>query len=394
MTARNARFYYYNISIGETAHAAVGECRGYADVYPGSQPTDPLECFDDQMDSDALLDRLLEEDLAAEMRRASVDALSRELDGIRDRPGQQAYRWMLLRAARIARSRDRIAVSDDLTELAMKEASWLVTPSALEASGPLDVPVSVTVQDGPPVDHVIQAQLDELSIPTGPDLETKYRFTDLTRETDALAVALAPTTWTSATKFHTAVLRDPAWTSRLPDGRWVTPIPFGDRLLPGIAVVHAIVMTSDDKVIAAQRSARMSYAPSHWSVSFEEQLNEKDIGHDEDAFIAAARRGFHEEFGVEMNVRDIVTLTTVMQTDLLNLGMVMLLRPLVTAEQIRDSWMSVAKDGWEAQEVLGIPLDGLSARIERLGRLHPTSELRGLAVRRWLLAQREGPGMP
>jgi hypothetical protein len=101
--------------------------------------------------------------------------------------------------------------------------------------------------------------------------------------------------------------------------------------------VHAIIMTSDDKVIAAQRSAEVNYAPQHWSVSFEEQLNGSDIGHKQDAFTAAARRGFTEEFGAELAARDVTPLTTVMQVDLLNLGIVMLLRPSPAVVQTRNT---------------------------------------------------------
>lgn len=150
------------------------------------------------MTRDALLDQLVEEDPSVEVRQASLDALSRQLERIRDAVQQQTFRMLLLRAARIAKSRGSTAVSNDLTALAMKDASLLVTPGALEACGPLDVPIRVTVQDGPPVDAVIQKQLQELRIPTGPDLETKYRFTGLTYKRGAAAVNLAPTTWTSA----------------------------------------------------------------------------------------------------------------------------------------------------------------------------------------------------
>jgi hypothetical protein len=355
--------------------------------YASNPATEALGCFDNPMDRDALLDQLLEEDPSADVRRAFLDALSGQLGRIGDAAEQQAFRMLLLRAARIAKSRDRAAVANDLTGLAMKDASWLITPDALEASGPPHMPIRATVHDGPPIDAVIEARLEEMSLPASPDLETKYRFTSLMHKKDALAVTLAPTTWTSARRFHTAVQRDPAWASKLPDGRWITPLPFGDRLLPGIAVVHAIIVTSDNEVIAAQRSAETSYAPLHWSVSFEEQLNQKDVGHDEDAFTAAARRGFDEEFGAEIPARNVVPLTTVMQIDLLNLGMIMLLRPPMTAEEIRDSWQSVAKDRWEAKEVHSLPLNGLDAGIASLSLLHPSSELRCLAVQRWLLTQ-------
>jgi hypothetical protein len=340
------------------------------------------------MTRDALLDQLVQENLPAEVRRAALDALRCQLRTTEDARQQQALRMLLLRAARIAMtSGGSSAVTGDLTALAMEDASWLITPSALEASSPLNTPIRVSVQDGPPVDASIEAQLQQMSLPNSPDLEAKYRFTAINVKRDALAVVLAPTTWTSAKRFHAAVQRDPAWASKLPDGRWATPVPFGDQLLPGIAVVHAIIVTSDQQVIAAQRSSDVSYSPLHWSVSFEEQLSEKDFSHNHDAFTAAAQRGLHEEFGGEIPAENIVPLATVMQMDLLNLGIIMLLRPPMTTEEVRDSWQSVATDGWEATQVRGLPLDTLNSGLTNLRPLHPSSELRWLALRRRLFAK-------
>ncbi len=340
------------------------------------------------MDDYAMIDQLLGEDLPAEAMRAALSTLELQLNETADPGHEQAFRMLLLRWARIARSRSRTGVSNELIQLAMTDARWLVTSDALEASESLDIPVHVTVHEGPPIEATIAAQLERLTFPVGPDLETKYRFTALTRQSDALAVRLAPTTWTSANKFHAAVERDPAYASKFPDGRWITPLPFGDTLLPGIAVVHAIILTSDNQVIAAQRSREMSYSPLHWSVSFEEQLNEKDIGLAEDPFTSAARRGFNEEFGGEISAHNILPLATVMQTDVLNLGLVMLLQPPMTAHAIRESWHSMASDKWEANELRALRFDVLEATVTSLGQLHPTSMLRSLAMQRWLKTQR------
>jgi len=331
---------------------------------------------------DADLDQVVEVGIHADLRNASLYALGGQLEAAGNAADQQALRMLLLRAARIARSRG-IAVADSLVGLAIKDACWLVTPGALEACSPLGGPIRVTLRDGPPVDALVQARVEALRLSAGPELETKYRFTALNRGPDGLDVTLAPTTWTSARRFHAAVQRDPGWASKLADGRWAKPVPFGDQLLPGIAVVHAIILTSDRQVIAAERSREVNYAPLHWSVSFEEQLNEKDFGHDQDAFTVAARRGFYEEFGADVPTVDVVPLASVMQVDLLNLGVVMLLRPAMTASDIRDSWQSAARDGWEANDVRCFPLDDLAAA--NLGtQLHSTSELRCLALRRWL----------
>jgi len=370
----------------EVCNALIG-CLAHVHVYVCIPAADALGCFDHAMARDALLDQLLKEVLPAEVRRASLEALRHQLDRISDDMQQQAFRMLLLRAARIAESKGTPTVAEDLIRLAAKDARWIVTGGALEASAPLEVPIRTTLQQGPPIDSLIGAELEKLSPPPGRDLEAKFRFTDLKHAADALLISLTPTTWTTARKFQTAILHDPSWVSRLSDGTWVMPLPFGDRLLPGLAVVHAIVLTSDRHVLAALRSAELSYAPLHWSASFEEQLNEKDIGHDEDPFTAAARRGFHEEFGADIGPRDIIPLATVMQIDLLNLGIVMLLRPQFTADEIRESWRSAAKDRWEADDVCGLPVENLESALARIGSLHPTSQLRCRALRRWLTSR-------
>jgi hypothetical protein len=341
----------------------------------------------DRMTCYALLDQLVSESPGAEVRAACFAALGRQLGQIGDVAKQQGFRMQLLRAGRVAESKGMATVADDLTQLAARDARWLVTPGAVETSGLLDIPINVTVQDGPPIDAAIERGLQALSVPTGPDLETKYRIAAVKRERQALSVSLVPTTWTSAKKFHAVVEHDPGWLGKLPDGPWITPIPFGDSLLPGIAAVHAIIMSSDGAVIAAQRSAATSYRPLHWSVSFEEQLNEKDLRQHEDAFTAAARRGLKEEFGADSSAQDAVLLAAVMEISLLNLGLVFLLSLPMTARQLIDSWSSKAKDKWEANDVRAIPLDNVDAGMASLGQLHPTSELRWLALQRWLHSQ-------
>ena len=128
----------------------------------------------------------------------------------------------------LAGSAGNAEVADGLTAAAMRDSSWLVTPDALEACYSHGAPVHVTVQDGPPVDEAIEAELEKVTVPVGPSLEGKYRFTAMKCEKDALAVTLTPTTWASAKKFQTVLQRDPAWASKLPNGSWLTPLPFGD----------------------------------------------------------------------------------------------------------------------------------------------------------------------
>ncbi|MGQ0773225.1 MAG: hypothetical protein ACT4NY_02200 [Pseudonocardiales bacterium] len=194
------------------------------------------------------------------------------------------------------------------------------------------------------------------------------------------------TTWSDSNKFYAALRRDRGATSHDSTGAWIEPVPLGRTALPGIAAVHGIVLTTDDQVLLTQRSTKVDYAPLHWSASFEEQLNELDFGADEDPFTHAARRGFYEEFAADIDPTRISALSALLQLDLLNLSMVMLLRPGLTAAQIEEHWTNQAQDGWEAERLGWLPCESLHQLIRRndFSPLHSTSRLRCELLRRWI----------
>lgn len=240
---------------------------------------------------------------------------------------------------------------------------------------------------------------------TGPDLEPKYRLTSLEHlSDDTLHVRLAPTTWTLGKGFHDAILRDPGRFRHAADGSWIEPLPLGTSVLPGLAVVHAIVLTSDGKVLIAQRSAKVGYTPLHWSVSFEEQCTLEDFAPNSDMFATAARRGFLEEFGLAVPPERSCTLSALIQLDLLNLGLVVLIQPEATADEIRDRWLAEPRPAhhWEANDLTFLDahtdllcglysgdysLDGMLPSTSGEGssyELHPTSRIRCAMLARWL----------
>ncbi|MEO3807918.1 hypothetical protein ABGB17_02835 [Sphaerisporangium sp. B11E5] len=140
---------------------------------------------------------------------------------------------------------------------------------------PLDGALSLRTRiDDVPIDAGISATLRDLgNLEMGRNLEQKFRFVDLEYTPDnSLNISLAPTTWSESRSFHIALERDPLRLSRGRDGAWIEPVPLGGTVLPGIAVVHGIVLTSDAQVLFAQRNPKVGYAPLHWSASFEEQL--------------------------------------------------------------------------------------------------------------------------
>lgn len=377
---------------------ALKNCLGHAHTFVGEPAATALGCFDMSMARDALLDQLIRDVLPADVREACVRSLEDQLQRVPDAQRRQAFRCVLLHAARIARHRDALTIARRLTELALGrlhgEVGWLVEAGSLEIvpQWPLNPQVTLhaTVDNSIPADRAIDAAVEGLGkIETGPDLETKFRFTELSYGPDhAVNIRLAPTTWSRTSRFIAALQRDPALIRHSSDGAWIEPVPLGSTALPTVAAVHCIVLTADNQVLLAQRSNHVHYASAHWSVSFEEQLNEHDFDGDADPFTQAACRGFLEEFGGTLTHDRAVPLSAVMQIDLLNAVIVMLLRPDLSAAQIQERWRLGTPDAWEAQDLQSLPL----AHLDRLGYsdahqftpLHATSLLRKSLLQRWI----------
>ena len=81
-----------------------------------------------------------------------------------------------------------------------------------------------------------------------------------------------------------------------------------------------------------------------------------------------------------------VPLSLVMEIDLLNLALVVLLRPELTAAEIDEHRRDRAPDAWEAETVHWVPLhsDPLAGHAPA----HPTTALRWALLNRWCGGQR------
>lgn len=346
-----------------------------------------LEHFHDPQARAALIGLLLRPVLPEEVRIVCYEGLQRSLAAESDPATAQAFRLMLLRASRLATQRNLDTVAADLTELALSPGDWLGDTGALEVTAPFrdgtQVLIHSSFADGPPVDDEILTAVAELGeFDFGPDLEAKFRITALRANVaeHTLTARLAPTTWTASRRFHRLVAHSP---DKI--GLALAPIPLGDTVFPGLAVVHAIVLSADNQVLFTQRSETVAFAPSHWSASFEEQLNQKDADTGSDPFTHAAQRGYAEEFGCAIDTDRISLLSTILELDGLNLGVVMLLQPDQSATDIEQTWHIAAEDRWEAERVGWIPLDELEHGIPVEFRPpHPTAWIRCEALLRYL----------
>lgn len=364
-----------------------------------------LGCFDDLSARDALLDELLSTVVATNLREACISSLERQLGRIDQPRDRQGFRYLLLRAAYAADRANNLATASRLTDLAVTESTrdgdWLTDRQALEVIPPPAVTrarsnVAIARQP-PPVDSAIAAvlrQMDQADV--GKNREPKYRFTQLSRIRDsgALQARLATSTWTDGQRFHQAALSEPLSMSRSAAGSWAVPAPLGTILVPGIVSVHVVVLTNDGQLLMAQRPHDATYAPGHWSASFEEQLTATDFAGEADCFATAACRGFLEEFGCAASPAQATVLTAIFEIDIMNLAVIVALRPDIGIEQIRNNWETEPRPR-DFKEVIGIsalPGEPSSLNLmaagndQRFSPLHPTSRIRCAAALRTMTA--------
>lgn len=226
--------------------------------------------------------------------------------------------------------------------------------------------------------------------------ETKYRIAVIehtTTRTPALRVVFVPTTYEEGTGFHhglvDATTRGDDLALALRERLACQLVRPGRYSAPGVAVVHAIVITADGYVLLCKRSPHVAYSPLHWSLSFEEQINQKDVAFGNAALSAAVIRGFEEELVPDhtISLESARILGIFLGYDTLNISFCAYIETSLSLDEIKSNWNRKAKDKWEAVTVVGEPftLDNTARLLrssrygERIGkqnRFHPTSKYR------------------
>lgn len=194
--------------------------------------------------------------------------------------------------------------------------------------------------------------------------ENKYRVAFLERsssESTNIQLVFVTTTYEEGTGFHRS-LAETLGTKENSSLRFrkraVNQIlNLGRYSVPGIAVVHTIVVTSDNRLVLCQRSPHTGYHPSHWSISFEEQITQKDLAFGQAVFSAAAVRGLQEEFATSGNISidDVGTLGIFVEYNILNIGFCVYIETPQSFDEIKSNWEKRAKDRWEAVAMVGEP---------------------------------------
>lgn len=226
---------------------------------------------------------------------------------------------------------------------------------------------------------------------TGAGLEAKVRAVRCSVRDEQVEIAFAPTTWELGRAFHLALLSSP----ELPPfaQHWLESALEGQPLTPGLGAVHGLIVTSDGALVLMRRAAGVLYRPLHWAATFEEQMIAEDCRGD-DALDAAIRRGVREELGLDTARARVEFLMPLVELETLNFACLSLVRAAETAREVRER----AARAVDAVDVAS--LDFVAAEPGRLRELaarggapahtplHPTSELRLLALARHLESAR------
>lgn len=156
-------------------------------------------------------------------------------------------------------------------------------------------------------------------------------------------------------------------------------------------VMHAIVISSDDKLLLTRRSAKLSYRAGLWSASCEESLAQFDLenGADE-ACLAWARRLLHEELGLDGRAcgdADMRLLSVFLESELPNVSCCVAIRLRLSAAEVMAKLRSGIRADNEFMEAEFVATDRDSLLEELLNATrdyHPTAPYRLLMALLWL----------
>ncbi len=366
-----------------------------------------LGIFDEVPARDALLSELLKDVVPADVRSACLDALDQQMKRYSDQRKRQVLRFLLIRASRALGSRGVFGSVRKILELALPQPAageWLADENAMEIVEPapagtgLRVNCDIVSSDEAELHSSVLRELAESRRDPGPATERKYRFVETSRpKVDELFIRLAETDWQTGASFLDAALEHGQRFVIDEAGAWLAPAPLGNDQFPGLAAIHAIVLTSDNRVLLTLRSAEEHYFKRHWSISFEEQIassfdgKASDLDGIADLAQNAACRGMLEELGTHVTQDQAFPLSAVIELGNLNSAIVVLLRPEASFQQIQENWSSRSErpvDWAEAERLDSLQLHELGSllhqEIPRYQLLHPTSRIRARMLLRWL----------
>jgi len=155
-------------------------------------------------------------------------------------------------------------------------------------------------------------------------------------------------------------------------------------LFPHALCMHAVIVSSDEKVLMVRRSPKVSYYPNAWSVSLEEQLSEKDAPIDEGVLLRWSKRFLLEELGVleeHYEERNLRATAVFLEGELLNCSIAALFKLSIKASQLQQIIRTQprADAEFDTNRYRFLTLSEVAAELfNPTVPLHPTSQYRML----------------
>src|SRR5216684_1508081 len=160
----------------------------------------------------------------------------------------------------------------------------------------------------------------------------------------------------------------------------------GACLIPAPVNVQGVVVTKDKQIVLMQRSLSVALYPNHWSASFEEAMNAPGVSRQDrpsqsDAadFFACTIRGLDKEFAIPTSkIESIKMLSLNVEYLVLAVGAITVIKVDLTAEEVRQNWMTKARDADEASR-LAVVSTNLTDVVDKLFSKilwHPTARMR------------------
>lgn len=198
-------------------------------------------------------------------------------------------------------------------------------------------------------------------------------------DSPTLLLRLQKTKYSQVQYYRDSIVNLPAERDKLLQGIMTRD----EVLFPHSFCMHAFIVTSDDKVLITKRSPKVSYHPSAWSFSIEEQLALDDLEEGNDGVILRwAARLLREELGLSMRYyekQNVRVLSVFLEGDVMNCSLMCVIHLAVSSDELNQVVQNQPRPDYEFTDWAFLAFEEVREELTVHQRiLHPTSEYRML----------------
>lgn len=150
---------------------------------------------------------------------------------------------------------------------------------------------------------------------------------------------------------------------------------------PHSLCLHLVVITSDKKILLTKRSDKVSYYPSTWSASIEEQFHDDDFKVENTSPLEnCVDRLFMEEIGVlnsKYNIKNLRILSVFLESDTLNVSLAGLIKLNIDSTELELAINNTPRMDYEFKEFCFLTFDEVFQEIKYpTKKMHPSGGYR------------------